>query len=233
MELLDRVRHPNIISVMGVSEGYENYYIVMEYYDCASLFHVIFTPDVKKTYELNFEQKNHISKQLCLALNYLHLDDNPIIHRDVKLGNVLVEWSPERRILYNIKLCDLGMSKCHQLRSELQSSLNKHVRGTIFYNSPEIFRNDQTISTKADVWSTGCTLIELYTEQRVWPFDDPHEVRETVLAGNSPSTEHVPDFLKTIISKSLKIDSTERCTIQDILSVVQTKIDSTKSLNEF
>lgn len=57
-----------------------------------------------------------------MALNYLHLDDYLIVHRDVKPGNILVEWGEERRIIYNIKLCDLGMSKCKELSSVLKTS---------------------------------------------------------------------------------------------------------------
>lgn len=230
MKLLDRVRHPNIILLMGVSEGLEDYYVIMEYYDSYSLHSVLFTPCIKDTYKLTEFQKDHMVKQICLALNYLHLDDYPIIHRDMKPSNILVEWSHERRTIYNIKLCDLGMSKCKRIFSALKTSEgNCQVRGTQFYNAPEIMRREETC-TKSKVWATGCTFLEIYTEQRAWQFEATDivkdEVREAILLGKSPNVGNAPIFGQKFLLDMFKFDRRERCDIEAVLEVINEKIST-------
>lgn len=230
MKLLDRVRHPNIILLMGVCEGATDYNVILEYYDSYSLHTILFTPDVKNTYKLTEFQKNYIVKQICLALNYLHLNDQPIIHRDVKPDNVLVEWSPERRTIYNIKLCDLGMSRCKNLISALKTSEgNCRVRGTQFYNAPEIFRKEEPC-TKTDVWAAGCSILELYTEKRAWNFEESDivrdEVRDAIESGQSPSVENAPAFLLKVLLKTFKHNRVERCDIEYVLKFINKVISS-------
>lgn len=219
---------------MGVSEGYTEYYLIMEFYDSFSLHSVIFTENVRDTYKLNLAQKNHITKKLCLALNFLHLEDNPIIHRDVKPGNTLVEWAGERRFLYNIKLCDLGLFKCKNIANNLKTSFgNCQVRGTQYYNVPEVIRREEP-STKSDVWSTACTLVELYSGRSAWEFPETNiikdMVREAVLQGKSPSIKGVPGFLCKILLKCFTHDRDDSCSIEEVLSVVQKEIAKKSSM---
>lgn len=108
--------------------------MVMEYLHSYSLKQVIFDPPIKADYNLNLHQKNYVSKQLSQALNFLHLEDEPIIHRDVKPENVLFENTEEVRHVYNIKLCDMDMSRCNDMISELQMSetnLERKVQSSI------------------------------------------------------------------------------------------------------
>lgn len=229
MKLLCRIRHPNIISIMSVSEGYTDYVIVMEYFDSYSLKQVTFSPNVKAVYNLNLHQKNVIAKQLCLALNFLHLDDVPIVHRDVKPENVLVEWTGEVRMAYNIKLCDMGMSKCKDLISELQTSENNcGLKGTEFYMSPEVMIKKQEATVKSDVWSTGCTILELYSERETWNFPksdiQTNRVAEAFMKGQSPKVTGVPDFLKDLLIRCFRHEPSERPEIKNILAILKKEI---------
>lgn len=229
--LLDRVRHPNIILLMGVSEGLDSYHLIMEYYDNYSLQSVLFSPDVNNIYQLTESQKIHIAKQLCLALNFLHLEDDPIVHRDVKPSNVLVEWSDVRKILYNIKLCDLGMAKCQEISSVLKTSAgNCKVRGTEYYRAPEVIKRENPCP-KSDVWSAGCTILELFTEESAWQFPETDivkdEVKEAVMAGKSPKVDSAPAFIQEILCNMLKHTRDERCQISDVLEVLNNLIETT------
>lgn len=219
--LLSKIRHPGIIIPMAIAEGYTEYDLVLEYFNSVCLFKCIFLPEVRVTYELNYLQKLFISKQLCEIVHFLHTEKEPVIHRDIKPGNVLVEWPEEQRVLYKIKLCDLGMSKCKNLRSELQTSnVNKSIRGTTFYNSPELIKK-QIVDVKTDVWSTGLSLIELFTEKPAWPDEDGHGVRERIWKGEKPVLDLIPSFLSGIIAKCFEYDVRKRCSISEILDVIE------------
>lgn len=229
MKLLTRIRHPNIISIMAVAEGYTDYAIVMEFYDSYTLRQVVFYPNVKSVYKLNQHHKINIVRQLCLALNYLHLDKEPIIHRDVKPENVLVEWTGDVRLIYNIKLCDLGMSVCKNLMSELKTSENNcGPKGTEFYLAPELVKRQQP-DTKSDVWAAACTILELYSEKEVWDFGhsdiQTNLVAEALLKGQSPKVINVPGFIKHTLTRCFSHNPSIRPSIQDILDIVEDQLE--------
>lgn len=228
MKLLTRIRHPNIVAIMAVSEGSTEYVLVMEFYDSYTLRQVIFNQSVKSTYNLNLHHKNHIVKQLCLALNFLHQDDNPIIHRDVKPENVLVEWTGEARLIYNIKLCDLGMSRCKDLIAELKTSENNcGLKGTEYYLAPELVKK-QDPDTKSDVWAAACTILELYSGKETWDFEhsdiQKNWVAEAYLKGQRPKVKNVPSFIQRALSKCFQHDPSQRPSIQDILAIVEESV---------
>lgn len=234
MVLLNRIRHPNIITIMAVSEGVTELYIVMEFFDSYTLKQVMFYPDVKKVYNLSMHHKHHILKQLCLALNHLHLDREPIIHRDVKPENALVEWTGEVKLLYNIKLCDLGMSRCKELISELRTSENSCTpKGTEFYLAPELLKKEIP-STKSDVWSAACTILEVYSEAETWNFKksdiQKNRVAKALLKGQSHKVENVPDFIKKVLCRCFNHEPSQRPSIADILPVIEKKLDEELSI---
>jgi len=99
MQLLEQVRHPNIILLLGVLvEKPNTISIVMEYMGNQSLKHIIQNPDI----DLTILQKIHICIQVAQAMHYLHTCTPPIVHRDLKTSNCLVDEH------FNVKLCDFG-----------------------------------------------------------------------------------------------------------------------------
>ena len=90
IKLLDKIRQPNIITIMAVCSTVTQVHLVMEYFDSCSLHDILFRPEIKKEYPLNTQNKNKIAYLLCCALSFLHLKTSPIIHRGVKPENVLV-----------------------------------------------------------------------------------------------------------------------------------------------
>lgn len=229
IKLLTRIRHPNIVSIIAVSEGYTNITIVMEFFDSFNLKQVIFGIGIKNDYCLNLTQKNHIAKQLCLALNFLHLEDEPIVHRDVKPENVLVEKTKEYRVVYNIKLCDLGMSRCDDLMSELQSSIDSSKpKGTEFYSPPELIRRE-TPCPKSDVWSMACTLLELYTERETWNFAksdiQKNHVAEAFSKGKSPCIMGAPNFIRNTLLQCFDHDRLKRPTVANVLQLIENELE--------
>lgn len=133
IQLLEKLRHPNIICIMAVSSTITQYHIVMEYFVSYSLHNVIFGPKVHEKVPLSDSKKNYITFQLCCAIAYLHLQKSSIIYRDIKPGNVLVNAQ------YITKLCDFGLGKCNDLESSLQSMMKGRFCGTMMFMSPEVF----------------------------------------------------------------------------------------------
>ena len=106
------------------------------------------------------------TKQILSALAYLHNHDKKIIHGDLKAANILYDGS-------NIKLTDFGDSRIMgsqvpNLSVSHSGVTFKDIKGSILWMAPEIIR-ELPIGTRSDIWSLGCTLIELATAQRPWP----------------------------------------------------------------
>ena len=102
IEMLNQLRHPNIVLYMGVSfnpDQIQSFYMVTEFVSKGSLF------DLLHKKKQVFEPRRIISlgKQIAIALRYLH--SRQLFHCDLKTQNVLVseDWT--------VKLCDFGLSR--------------------------------------------------------------------------------------------------------------------------
>ena len=94
------------------------------------------------------------AKQLLEGMTYLH--GFGIVHRDIKGANVLVDTQG------CVKLMDFGCGKHMQAMEERDT-----VKGTPFWMAPEIIRR-QPYGTSADIWSFGCTVLEMVTGRPPW-----------------------------------------------------------------
>ena len=108
------------------------------------------------------DKKTFIGRQIVQAVTHLHNWKLPILHRDIKLANVLVANES-----YVTKLCDMGLGKIKyaQTTSHVTST---NIAGTPNYMSPECLVEKVGATTKADVWSLACTLVELFTGKDCW-----------------------------------------------------------------
>ncbi|CAK58900.1 unnamed protein product (macronuclear) [Paramecium tetraurelia] len=118
-------------------------YIVMEYAPIGNLI------KLQQQNLITTQEIWRIAVQLLLGLKCLH--DNQILHRDLKLANILVVNSP---IGYQYKIGDLNISKI------AKGNMAKTVIGTPLYAAPEVWQGT-AYSYPCDIWSLGCLLYEL------------------------------------------------------------------------
>lgn len=159
--LMSCLRHPNIVQFIGASwDNYSNLCIVMEYLENGDMHSVLHS-----TIGKNFTWSDPLLKMaidVVQGMLYLHSQDPPIVHRDLKSVNVLCSAT------YGCNVGDFGLSRRYKKGVDALTTLV----GTPFWLAPEIIRNDR-YGPAADVYSFGIVLTEL--ETRNTPY---HELEE-------------------------------------------------------
>jgi hypothetical protein len=163
-----KLNHPNITRFFGICWTKPSPYIVVEYVNGGSL-----SSRLKKK-DLSLVQRFKLAMDTVRGLRYLHEYDPPILHRDIKPDNVLVEQTWDQNSgqwLLRGKVTDFGTSR-HAIISRLEEEKQKLTAkvGTPPYQAPEIIRGDQNYASSADIYSLGITFNELYTQEE--PYSD-------------------------------------------------------------
>merc|ERR1712137_1117989 len=84
---------------------------------------------------------------LVEGLNYLHSQNPPVIHRDIKGANILVDLD------FCVKLSDFGCSKRNNVTKSFTTT------GSIPWMAPEVIQQQDGFGRKADIWSLGCSMM--------------------------------------------------------------------------
>lgn len=137
---MEAVRHPNIVMFLGACTKPPNYSIVMEYCQKGSLWSLL----QNTTIPLPWEERKRIAIEIARAVLYLHLCNPPILHRDLKSLNILLDEN------LHVKIADFGWTK----------TLDKYMTskiGTYQWMAPEVI-GSPNYSEKADVFSYSIIL---------------------------------------------------------------------------
>jgi len=159
--LMKVMHHPNIVQYLGTTRDREALCIFLEYVTGGSIRQML-----ERFGQLDETVVRTYTRQLLLGLEYLHR--NGIAHRDIKGANVLVGNDG------TIKLADFGASKRLGANSTVMSGTGTgtggNPKGTPLWMAPEVIKATQSARgwKKADVWSVGCTVIEMLTGQPPW-----------------------------------------------------------------
>ncbi|RWR78142.1 putative LRR receptor-like serine/threonine-protein kinase [Cinnamomum micranthum f. kanehirae] len=154
-QLLMRVHHKNVVPFIGYCQEGDNMALIYEYMALGNLgSHLSGTNSNSKA--LNWGQRLCIALDVALGLEYLHNGCRPpIIHRDMKTTNILLNERLEA------KIGDFGMSKVF-LQDDEFTHISTAVKGTAGYLDPEYF-NSNNLTHRSDVYSFGVVLLELIT----------------------------------------------------------------------
>ncbi|KAK7329567.1 hypothetical protein VNO77_23737 [Canavalia gladiata] len=161
VSVMKRLRHPNVILFMGAVTSPQRLCIVTEFLPRGSLFRLL----QRNTSKLEWRRRVHMALDIARGVNYLHHCNPPIIHRDLKSSNILVDKN------WTVKVGDFGLSR---LKHETYLT-TKTGKGTPQWMAPEVLRNELS-DEKSDVYSFGVILWELATEKIPWDTLNPMQV---------------------------------------------------------
>ena len=168
--ILKELDHKNILKLLEVvvsepkkekklEEGKINrdVYLVFEYMeqDLGTI--------LQRKIDFELSQIKYIFHELVLGLKYLH--ENNILHRDLKPLNILLSAKNE------IKIGDFGLARIFSNSPNAKKIYTNQVV-TICYRAPELLLGETNYSTKIDIWSLGCILLELLTKKTTFNYSD-------------------------------------------------------------
>ncbi|XP_048568123.1 putative leucine-rich repeat receptor-like serine/threonine-protein kinase At2g19230 [Triticum urartu] len=154
---LIRVHHRNLVNLVGHCKDGQHSALVYEYMSEGTLQEKL-REKSPNSVPLTWRQRLRISLDSAQGLEYLHKACTPpLIHRDVKAANILLNGSN-----LEAKIADFGLSKA--FNNDLQSHVSTRVVGTPGYLDPEYYTSFQ-LSEKSDVYSFGIVLLEVVTGQ--------------------------------------------------------------------
>ncbi|KAF8775508.1 hypothetical protein HU200_004936 [Digitaria exilis] len=149
IELLSRVHHKNLVSLIGFCYEQGEQMLVYEYVSNGTLRQNL---QARGIY-LDWKKRLRITLGSARGLAYLHeLANPPIIHRDVKSTNILLDDN------YKAKVADFGLSKL--VTDTEKGHVSTQVKGTLGYLDPEYYMTQQ-LSEKSDVYSFGVVMLEI------------------------------------------------------------------------
>ncbi|CAN6244686.1 unnamed protein product [Urochloa humidicola] len=201
VDILRQLSHQNIVQYYGSELTDEALSIYIEYVSGGSIHKLLgdygpFKEPVIRNY----------TRQILSGLAYLH--GRKTVHRDIKGANILVAPNGE------VKLADFGVAKHITSYAEIHS-----FRGSPYWMAPEVIMNKNGYSLEVDIWSLGCTVIEMGTGKHPWyPHEDVPAMFKIV---NTKAIPEIPESFskegKDFLSLCLKRNPAQRPSATQLL----------------
>eukprot|EP00644_Phytophthora_capsici_P017802 jgi/Phyca11/36772/gw1.100.6.1 len=220
VELLAKLKHPNVVEYMENFVVDNVLHIVMAYCDGGDLAgkikqqqtlqEVIVSPDNDRADSRGYFPISQVLDwfvQMAMAIKYLH--GQRVLHRDLKASNVFLTTENV------VKLGDFGIAKT--LDSTLDQA--KTVVGTPYYMSPEVCES-KPYSYASDVWSLGCVLYEMLALRHA--FDAPNIltlILKIVQQDFAPLPPHYDREVSDLLRKLLDKDPERRPSMEEIFAM--------------
>ena len=228
--LMKKLNHPNITKILEMFEDDEYILIAMEYINGGNLFSF-----VKKRRKLSEKTAKFLFRQIILGIKHIH--SQKIVHRDIKLENILIDLNN------NIKICDFGIGRI--LSSKKQILHDKC--GTPMYMAPEILlssKNKGYEGFPVDIWSSGISLYIMLSG--TLPFnlknndsssiDEENnnniELQYNIINKEPKKIEKISEEAKDLLKGLLNKNPHKRLTIEQILNHPWLKSDEKNFKNK-
>jgi serine/threonine protein kinase len=201
VEIMANLRHPNILRLYGHFHTKKEVYLILEFAAQGELFKMINPEEDGPACPFDEERSAKYIYQLASALEYCH--GKHVIHRDIKLENLLVGLKGE------LKLADFGWA-VHTPKMR-----RKTFCGTLDYLSPEIVLS-QTYNEKVDAWALGILLFEFLTGEPPFLSDTQTKTFSRIMKAQPDFPEHISDGARDVITKLLVKDPAQRMTLAQL-----------------
>ena len=201
INLMKTLRHNSIVRILETIET-ENYIlIIMENISGGNLLSF-----VKKRTKLNEKTAHFIFRQLISSIKFIH--SKGIIHRDIKLDNILIDLNN------TIKICDFGVGKNYKKNEKLKDQC-----GTPAYIAPEILQNnDGYYGPPVDIWSSGVVLYAMLSGNVPFKANNIKDLHQVIINGNYHYIKDISNDARNLIKKILEVDPNKRIDIEGILN---------------
>ncbi|EAR92109.2 cyclin-dependent kinase-like Serine/Threonine kinase family protein (macronuclear) [Tetrahymena thermophila SB210] len=206
--LLNHLEHPNIVKYYDCKHEEDNILIYMEQMPGGSLSSML-----EKFGRFEEALIKKFVKQIISGLAYLH--SQGIVHRDIKGANILTDGNG------TVKLADFGAARYRDticLPTADGSEFCNSIKGSLYWMAPELL-NQESHGRKSDIWSLGCTMIEMATGKHPWPDCRTFPQLALIVKTNQcpPIPEHLSDECKDFIRQCCTFDKKERPTADVLL----------------
>ncbi|KAI9023660.1 kinase-like domain-containing protein, partial [Phycomyces nitens] len=194
------LRHPHIVGLRDLVINGPYFYILMDHVNGGQLLHYIV-----KRQRLSESRARLFTRQIVGALDYLHR--NSIVHRDLKIENILIDKAGR-----NIKLIDFGLSNLFSPTSQLSTYC-----GSLYFAAPELLCATPYNGPEIDIWSLGVVLYVMVTGSV--PFDDKSMpgLHEKIKRGEVSYPAHLSPECRDLLAQIFITDPAKRIPLADIL----------------
>jgi len=213
-DLKDYMDSMNEIKMMKIAEGKnkENINTVKfyEYFDTKDEFAIVMElcDDNLCRFLINQKQNNlELLKEILIQLNntFKIMAQNRLVHRDIKLENILIKYEDHEKSKFIVKLCDYGASKLFLIEDILRTKI-----GTLYIMAPEIIEGKE-YNEKCDLWSLGVVIYTLYFKEN--PYKGMNEygmIKQIKLLGSNRLKKSGNNELDDLIRRLLTYDPYKR-----------------------
>ena len=186
--MMKKLDHPCLPRIVDIIDNTESIYVIMDYIEGEPLSEVL-----NRKEKIPQELVIKWAKELCDVLDYLHTQSKPIIYRDMKPSNIILQPNG------NIKLIDFGIAREYK-EENINDTTNLGTRG---YAAPEQFASGMQSDIRTDIYGLGVTMYHLVTGKN--PCEPPYEIHPIRYWDNELSTG-----LESIILKCTRPNPEDR-----------------------
>ena len=215
------LHHPYLLIFYGVIAEPKHLSIITEYCPGGNLHELLFK---KKHIYLSWKTRKKFLLQIAKGMNYLHKNNPPILHRDLKSLNIFLTNDLKKSSdITNVKIADYGLSIIYEKNKN--GNINERV-GTCHWMAPEVI-NCQKYTTKADVYSYGIIIWEICTREMPYEYiNDKETILYRVCFKNErPNLKRLgndtPEKLKDLMIKCWDHDPNKRPGFDNVIQCIE------------